>query len=255
MIEVKDGQLYVSVTGSGPPVLFLHGGLNHFDRSFAAQIPYFSGFRTVIGIDQRGHGHSPDSSARFSYRDMAQDTAAVLQKLGLGPVDVVGHSDGGNVALLLASSHPELVRRLVVSGANYRGDMYGPLAYLKAWLMSRRRFLKGLAPEDRDDFQRTASDGLQRWPDFAAKTQSLWLTFRVIDPEELRSIHAPVLVMAGERDVIPREHTEALFRSLGIASLCVLPDTGHGTPQEHPEQFNRIVDRFLSGDPQPCQAP
>ena len=84
---------------------------------------YFATYRTVVGIDQRGYGHSPDGPWSLSYKMMADDTAAIIGQLGLGPVDVVGHSDGADLALLLVRDHPELVRRLVISGANIRVDL------------------------------------------------------------------------------------------------------------------------------------
>ena len=79
-----------------------------------------SAFRTVIGVDRRGHGHSPDNGEPFSYKEMSEDMAALIVTLGVAPVDVVGHSDGGNIGLILARDHPGLVRRLVVSGANLK---------------------------------------------------------------------------------------------------------------------------------------
>jgi pimeloyl-ACP methyl ester carboxylesterase len=118
--EVRGAKLYVEGLGSGAPILFLHGGAVYFESTFAKQRNYFASFRKVIGIDQRGHGHSPDDERPFSHREMAEDTAVVIEQLGIGPVDVIGHSDGGNVGLILARYHPQLVRRLVVSGANLR---------------------------------------------------------------------------------------------------------------------------------------
>ena len=100
--EVRGAKLYTQIYGRGPPLVFLHGGLAFFDNSFAKQRDYFSSFRTVIGIDQRGHGHSPDGPWALSYKMMADDTAAIIEKLGLGPVDIVGHSDGGDLALVLS---------------------------------------------------------------------------------------------------------------------------------------------------------
>src|SRR5271170_5110047 len=134
--QVDGVKLYTEISGAGPPILFLHGGLSFFDSTFAKQRAYFSTFRTVIGVDQRGHGHSPDNERAFSYSEMAEDTAALIQRLGLGSVDVVGHSDGGNVGLLLARRHPELVRRLVISGANIRGDFGGIAQYVRNRWMS-----------------------------------------------------------------------------------------------------------------------
>jgi pimeloyl-ACP methyl ester carboxylesterase len=125
LYNVNGVRLYVEMSGKGPPILFLHGGFSYFDQAFAAQRTYFAAFRTVVGVDQRGHGHSPDNEQPFSYLQMAEDTAALLQQLKVGRIDIVGHSDGGIVGLLIARYHPALVRRLVISGASSRSDYDG----------------------------------------------------------------------------------------------------------------------------------
>ena len=94
--EVRGAKLYTQVYGHGPPIVFLHGGMVFFDNNFARQRDYFSTYRTVIGIDQRGHGHSPDGPWSLSFKLMADDTAAIIERLGR--VDVVGHSDGADLA-------------------------------------------------------------------------------------------------------------------------------------------------------------
>jgi pimeloyl-ACP methyl ester carboxylesterase len=246
LYDVNGTKLYVEVSGSGPPLVFLHGGLSFFDRSFASQKAYFAASRTVIGIDQRGHGHSPDDARAFSYREMAEDTAALLQQLHRGPADIVGHSDGGNVALLLARYHPELVRRVVVSGANFRGDFAGLLAYVwLRWVKSEERFAAGIDVALRRDYAAVSPYGDRHWSVLLAKTQDLWTTWTVISPEDLRAIRAPVLVMAGDRDVISLEHTIALYRSLPASRLCILPNTGHDTMSQRPSLFNEVTRAFL----------
>src|SRR5277367_3995836 len=177
LVEVRGVTLYTEISGNGPPIVFLHGGLSYFDRSFPKQKTYFSEFRTVIGIDQRGHGHSPDNDQPFSYRQMADDTAALIRKLGLGPVDVVGHSDGGNVGLLLARYYPELVRRLVVSGANLSGDFSGFVGYARFRWMSDEKFAASLSASARQDYARVSPDGERHWPVMVAKTKQLWATW------------------------------------------------------------------------------
>jgi len=122
-VEVRGAKLYTQIYGRGPPIVFLHGGMAFFDISFAKQRDYFATYRTVVGIDQRGYGHSPDGPWSLSYQMMADDTAAVIDQLGLGSVDIVGHSDGANLALILARDHPKLVRHLVISGAKIRVDL------------------------------------------------------------------------------------------------------------------------------------
>lgn len=246
LYDVHGTKLYVEISGSGPPIVFLHGGFSFFEHTFAQQKAYFGTFRTVIGIDQRGHGRSPDDARPFSYRAMAEDTAALLQQLRLGPADIVGHSDGGNVALLLARYHPESVRRVVVSGANFRGDFAGVLAYVRfRWMTSDERFAAGVSADARRDYDAVSPYGDRHWGILAAKTKDLWATWTVISREELKAIRAPALIMAGDHDVIPLEHTVALYRSIPGGQLCILPNTGHDTMGTRPALFNELTRAFL----------
>jgi pimeloyl-ACP methyl ester carboxylesterase len=86
-IDVRGSHLWVETRGSGPPLVFLHGGILYFDNNFVRQRDDFAAWRQVIGIDRRGHGHSPDDARPFSYQDMADDMAAAIEQLALGPVD------------------------------------------------------------------------------------------------------------------------------------------------------------------------
>ena len=263
-LEVDGARLYVEVSGSGAPLVFLHGGVVYFDNAFAAQRDYFASFRTVIGIDRRGHGHSPDDARPFSYQAMADDMAAVIRQLGVGPVDVIGHSDGGNVGLILAHDHPELVRRLVVSGANLRSGL-SAAEYERHRNGSAQqteeavhRLAQRLPPAFRPDYERVAPDarsassataaaarGDERWWTFLTKSYWLWLTPVVIATADLKAIEAPVLVMAGDHDFTPIEETLELFRNLPHGELFILPGTGHGTMQERPVLVNLAMREFL----------
>jgi pimeloyl-ACP methyl ester carboxylesterase len=245
--EVRDVRLYTEIGGNGPPVLFLHGGLRYFDSTFALQKPYFSAFRTVIGVDQRGHGHSPDNDRAFSYAEMAEDTAALLQKLGVGPVDVVGHSDGGNVGLILAYRHPELVRRLVISGANLRGGHAAVLGFLWSLVKPAESAVADTPSPLRDEYARVSPDGVEHWHVVLAKSNVLWATRVVLTPEQVRAIRIPVLVMAGDHDDISLEETIEIYRLLPQGQLLILPASGHETMLERPDEFNRITRAFLDG--------
>jgi pimeloyl-ACP methyl ester carboxylesterase len=244
-IDVGDARLYVEVMGSGPPILFLHGGLRYFDTTFARQAPFFSAFRTVIGVDQRGHGHSPDNAQAFSYDQMAEDTASVLGQLHLGPVDVVGHSDGGNVGLLLALRHPELVRRLVVSGANLRGGHPRVLGFLRSLVTTDTPPPPDAPSPLRDEYAKVSPEGGQHWPVVLAKSNALWATRSVLSPEDLHTIQLPVLVMAGDRDDISLDQTTEIFHDLPQAQLCILPGSGHETMIDRADDFNRLARAFV----------
>lgn len=240
---VRGARLFTQIFGNGAPVLFLHGGLHHFDDTFGAQRDAFAATGRVIGVDQRGHGRSPDTDAPFSYRDMAEDIAALIRDLGTGPVDVVGHSDGGNVALLLAATHPSLVRRVAVSGANLRAA-HGADELKRRAAFTQAQIAERLAGA-RDAFVRVAPDGAARWPSFAAKSWHLWLTPVVITADELRAIRAPVLVMAGDRDIIALEETLSIYRGVARGQLYILPGTGHDTFQDRPDAVNTALRKFL----------
>ena len=250
-LDVHGGRLYVESFGKGGvPVVFLHGGVRHFDVSFAIQRDAFSPSRRVIGIDQRGHGHSPDDARPFSYAEMADDTAEVIRQVGLGPVDVVGHSDGGDVALKLARAHPELVRRVVVSGANLRADLPpDELQRRLAWSPQQLaeflpRLVARLPPTFRPDYEAVAPDP-GHWDAFMAKSYRLWLTPVVIDAADLKAIAAPVLVIAGDRDFSSVEDTAEIFRGLSHAQLLIVPDSGHGTFTDRPALMNLAIREFL----------
>jgi pimeloyl-ACP methyl ester carboxylesterase len=248
--SVNGARLYVESFGQGRPMLFLHGGLMFFDSSYAKQRDYFAAQHRVIGIDQRGHGHSPDGPWALSYQQMADDTAAVIQALKVGPVDVVGHSDGGNIALLLARDHPELVRRLVISGANLRGlppEKLEARKQLPAVQLEERvgKLAAMLPPSFRTDYGAVSPDGVDHWMAMVTKCYWLWAQSIVIDPGDLKKIQSPVLVVAGDNDLTPIEETTEIFRGLQHGQLFLVPGTGHGTYQDRPKLINLAVEEFL----------
>jgi pimeloyl-ACP methyl ester carboxylesterase len=251
LVEVRGSRLYVEVLGNGKPVLFLHGGLHHFDNSFAKQRDEFALSHLVIGIDQRGHGHSPDDERPFRYEDMAEDTAEAIRLLRLGPVDVVGHSDGGNVALILARKHPELVRRLVISGANLRPNLpHDVLQTRQRWTDQQlaeflAKFEPTLPPHFRTEYLAVTPDGADHWGTVVAKSYRLWLTSPVIAARDLALIQAPVLVVAGDKDFTSIEETVEIYRGLPKAQLLIVPGAGHGTFSERPELVNLAMRTFL----------
>ena len=122
--EVNGHRMYYETSGSGRTLLLLHGGGNTIHGSFARQLSVFEKTHTIIAPEQIGHGHTPDAAGPLTYARMAGDTAALLTQLGMKDIDVVGWSDGGIVALILAVQHPELVRRVAVSGANFAPEGY-----------------------------------------------------------------------------------------------------------------------------------
>jgi pimeloyl-ACP methyl ester carboxylesterase len=248
--DVEDAKLYTETFGQGTPVLFLHGGLLFFDNNFIKQLDYFAANHTVIGIDQRGHGHSPDGPWELSYQLMADDTAVILKQMHAGRVDVVGHSDGADIALILARDHPELVRRVVISGANLRGLPAEVLDAHRRWSPAQldekvRSVAAALPPYFQTDYGAASPDGPGHWLAMVTKCYWLWSQSVVINPNDLKEIAAPVLVIAGDHDFTSIEESTEIFRDLPHAQLLIVPGTGHGTFQNRPELVNLAITEFL----------
>jgi Tol biopolymer transport system component/alpha-beta hydrolase superfamily lysophospholipase len=240
--QVYGFKMYYEVRGEGRPVVLLHGGMNTIQTSFAKQIPVLARNHRIIAIEQMGHGHTPDVQGReLSYESLAQDTAALLTQLGIQNADMVGWSDGGQLALRLAFTHPELVRRVVVSGVGFG-----------ATTTELQEAVRTLSPDDRsfkrahDEYTRVSPDGPQHWPILFEKGRAMWAkpSWGISQPE-LARIKAPTLIVAGDLDVLSVEETTHIFRSIPDAKLCILPGTEHETFQTRPDWLNPIILDFL----------
>jgi pimeloyl-ACP methyl ester carboxylesterase len=224
--------MFYAMQGHGSTLLLLHGGGDSGEHSFAQQLDVFAEHFSIVAPDQVGQGRTPDVRGPLSYTSMMEDTAALLQHLKLKHVDVVGFSDGGILALMLAVRHPELVRRLVISGVNIAPD--------------------GLNPDDLEDLRATQ---IPKPKTIDEKLTQLWAnspTEAELSVAMLAKIIQPVLVISGDRDAITLEHTLKIFHALPLAELCVLPGTDHATFSGRSEWLNPIISAFLD---RPLTAP
>ncbi len=226
--SIRGHKMYYALQGSGPPMVLLHGGGGSGETSFARQFDEFAEHHRLVAPDQVGQGHTPDVAGPLTYTGMMEDTVALLKHLKLKRVDLVGWSDGGILALMLAVRHPELVRRLVISGVNVAPE--------------------GLNPEDLDQLRATQ---MSKPKTIDEKLAHLWLTSPTdteLSLALLAKIAQPVLVISGDRDAITLEHTLKIFHALPDAELCVLPGTDHATFSGRSEWLNPIINEFLERD-------
>ena len=238
-------RMHYEIYGQGQPLLLLHGGGNTIEGSFPKQLAFFSRHRLLIAPEQQGHGRTRDLDTPLNYVVMADNTAELLDQLRLRNVDVLGWSDGGIVGLLLAARRPDLVRRLVVTGASTLPllDSFGP-----SWVSGLEGWKPEADSEGRADYARRSADSASHYSIFVAKIKDLWLhhpTTEELGPAVLGRIHAPTLVIDGDRGSALPEHTLALFRSVKGAELLIVPGTGHNTLGERPAWLNPIILEFL----------
>ncbi len=224
--QVNGIQLYYETYGSGEPLIMLHGNGGSIN-AFYKQIPFFEKYYQVIAIDSRLQGKSGGSPDSISYELMASDFCALMDFLQIKSANVLGWSDGGIDGILMAMNCPKKVRKLAFSGANTVPDT---TALTNADLQGMKNFVAN--------------------PGNASKT-ALALTQMMIDQPnipfgDLKQIHCPTLVMAGDHDMIKAEHTLKIYQSIPGAQLCIFPDSHHGVCQQHPELFNETVLNFFS---------
>jgi pimeloyl-ACP methyl ester carboxylesterase len=234
--DINGVRIYFKTYGSGRPVLLLHGGLG-FIEMMHYQISALAANRFVIAPDSRAHGRSTDSDAPLSYTLMADDMLKLLDSLRIDRVDVVGWSDGGIIGLDLAMHHPERVGRLITIGANY--DMDGLL---------HKPVFDGKIPPMPGFYRRNAPDPAH-WPVLYTKIITMQRTQPHYSMDDLGKIKAATLVMAGEFDVVRREHTDQLAKAISDGREDIIKDATHAMPLDEPEVVNAHILQFLDEPP------
>lgn len=214
--------LYYEIHGHGRPLVLIHGGGSTIASTFGRILPELAKSHQVIAVELQAHGHTLDIGRPLSFEQDADDVAALLQQLQVGPADILGFSNGGTTALQLALRHPSRVRKLVLASATYRRDGLPPgffTGFAHATLATMPAPLQKAYLDANPD-----PKGLQTMFD---RDVARMAAFQDISDVAMRSIKAPALVINGDADVVLPEHALALSRILPHARLAILP-SGHG---------------------------
>ena len=222
--------------GADRPLVLLHG-LASTPRCWDRTLPAIVAERRVLLVDL-----FDDADTFFSLEGSAQKLAAELARSGAGPADLIGHSMGGLVALLVAAHWPHLVARLVLVGVPAL-----PLPSSAPWR---------IVAVARSSMQRDASAVglvlgcvLRRSP--VRLLSATRATMRAnLEREVAAASDTPTLLVWGARDtIVPVAIAEGLARRMPTAQLVVIPDSGHQPMWEAPAAFNRVLLAFLrAGD-------
>ena len=227
-----DVSLYYQEWGEGEPLFLLHG--NGEDGTyFVNQTTYFSDRYRLIAVDTRGHGKSLRGTAPFTMEQFAIDLHKLMDRLQIQKAVILGFSDGANIAMKFALKYPDRVKALILNGGNL--NTKGVKRSIQIPIEIGYRFAKLFARKSEE-----------------AKSHMEILGLMVnepnIQPEELRAIQAPTLVIVGTKDMIKQEHTEIIAQSIPNAKLSVISGD-HFIANKNPEAFNKVVEDFLWTSP------
>lgn len=233
--QVNGIKLYVEEYGSGPALLMIHG--NGGDMSaFSHNVPYFAKHYHVILVDSRSQGKSVDPNPKITFEQMADDFAKLLDVLHVPKAYVLGWSDGGINAILMAIRHPDKVISFASTGANITPDA-SAFSDAYGWANSKKYYAK-----NKNTHWKTAAEK-NNWKMFMLDWEQPNISL-----SQLHKITCPAFIIAGEHDVIADKHTRLIKANIPHSKLWIVKGSGHGTLIEKADEFNKRVDDFFKGE-------
>lgn len=254
-VAVNGMQMYYEVSGSGDPLVVLHGAYMSIP-AMGGIIPKLAETHTVYAIEFQGHGRTTDIDRPITYPALADDIAAFMDAVKLPKADVFGYSMGAAAGLQLAIRHPEKVNKLVAASAAYDAEGWQPAFREFIPQMTVEMFVD--MPVFADAYRKLAAnpDG---FPELVRKLIALekepmaW-------GDDVKALKTPVLIITGDADVATLEHSVALFRLLGgggmgdmgqplpASRLAVLPATSHTAVIGQVDLLIAVTEPFLKGE-------
>jgi pimeloyl-ACP methyl ester carboxylesterase len=239
--EVNGLRMYYEVSGSGRPLVLIHGGLLTIELTFGPLLAPLAANRQVIAVELQGHGRTADIGRPMTVEALAGDVVALLDQLGIAEADIFGFSLGGLVAYAVAVGAPARVGRLIVASA----DAHRPPGRESAPLGEDRMPTQADFEAMRDAYAAVAPDPAH-FEEFAARNSAMVHTFAGWT-DELRSLDVPTMLIFGDRDFSPLPDVVELFGLLPNAQLAVLPGTTHMGVMRRPAALLALITPFLGG--------
>lgn len=219
-ININGHSIFYAAEGRGKPVILLHGnGGSHSDLETAQRQLAQAGYM-VYAMDSRGQGDNPPIT-EYHYKDMAEDVLAFIQAKNIRKPAIYGWSDGGIIALELESMHPGTCSIIVASGANVTAEnAIDPELFKSIW-------------------------GNADNPNELPPLVRMICLEPNMTKEDMQKIRIPVLVCAGEHDLILPEHTDLITKSIPNAEKMIIPNEDHGSYIRHNPMMGEILIHFL----------
>lgn len=215
-INVNDVNIFYEEYGKGQPIILLHGN-SETHEIFDKLIEQLKENYKIYAIDSRCHGKSENTN-EISYDLMSDDIISFIKVLKIEKPILYGFSDGGIIGILVAIKEPDILSKLIVSGANINPDgMKKTMLIISkiVYFVTKNKLFRMMVKEPN------------------------------IFIEELNKIKVPTIVIAGQKDVIKREHTEMIAKNIPNSILDIIPNENHGSYIIHSEKLINILKKYI----------
>jgi pimeloyl-ACP methyl ester carboxylesterase len=242
---INGAHIYYDVYGkrtSAAPILLVHGSMMTAESEWSNIIPALAEQYLVIAPDCRGHGKSNNPHPSYSFSEMASDLAMLMRALGFEKAHVIGHSNGGNVALVYLMEHPDATQSAVLQAANARVT---PDLVEREKRVFTPEWVEANSPAWMQEM--VALHGLDYWRDLMRMTLKEILAGPNYTPQDLAQVKRPVLVIEGTEDPVnaPGHQAEYMASNIRDAELWRAEGIKHNVHMERREEWIRRVLNFL----------
>lgn len=200
-IQLSEVKMHYAVYGKGEKTVILVHGNGSSHRRLEELATYLADDCTVYAIDSRCHGESSDPG-EISYKLMAKDISEFIAALGIEKPYVMGHSDGGIIALTLASEYPDLLAGIISCGANSVPSAFKPYFTIAVKLANKAK------PDKLNDM-------MLELPDFTA--------------QDFAKIKVPTYIVAAEYDIMWLSDTVYIHESIKNSKIAIIKGGNHSS--------------------------
>ncbi len=241
-LKINGTKVYYEEYGKGFPILLLHGGLGDIS-DFSKIIPELAKKYRVIIPDAPGLGRSEYANEILSYQMFADYNSKFIDKLNLNELFVIGWSDGANTALILTKNRPEKIKKLIISGANYKLSGFTKEALEECNNVADTAFVSKELKGWINHYQKLSS---KDWKRYISEVGQMWFKDEYFPKSDLEKIKIPTLVIYGDRDMYTLEHGIEIKNAIPKSQFCVIPNCSHEVFSEKPQLFNKLAITFFN---------
>jgi pimeloyl-ACP methyl ester carboxylesterase len=249
--EINGARIFYQVYGDDhvgrAPILLIHGSTITGQIDWGERIaPGLAAHYKVFVPDCRGHGKSANPRMSYSFKELADDAAEFIHVMGYERAHIIGHSNGGNVALVILMEHPEVVQTCIPQAVN---------AYVTDYLREREPrvldpdYVARTNPAWVEEMIQAHSEthGKEYWRDLLRLTMKEIISEPNYSPADLRRVERPTMIIMGAEDAVnaPDRHAQYIAENIPGAELWIPEDIGHGVHREIADLWLEKVFDFL----------